>query len=184
MKKILLLLFFGVPFVGVAQQASWLLMPAESTITYYAKHPLHRWSGENSKLKGIAKLQEGEELPSQLAIIATVRDFDSQNENRDAHALEVLDALDFPDVKFYCNQFEATNSDSLVLQGDLEFHGVKVSKVITAAFNKSSDGFQLQGCFGFNASDFGLRLPSFMLARIDDAIQIAFDVRFSPQIEE
>ena len=87
--------------MGAAQQASWLLMPAESTITYFAKHPLHRWSGENSKLKGIAKLQEGEALPSQLAIIATVRDFDSQNENRDAHALEVLDALDFPDVKFF-----------------------------------------------------------------------------------
>ena len=71
-----------------------------------------------------------------------------------------------------------------MLQGDLEFHGVKVSKAITAAFTKSSDGFQLQGRFGFNASDFGLRLPSFMLARIDDAIQIAFDVRFGPQIVE
>ena len=54
---------FGAPFVGAAQQASWLLMPAESTITYYAKHPLHRWSGENSKLKGIAKLQEGRHCP-------------------------------------------------------------------------------------------------------------------------
>ena len=58
--------------MGAAQQASWLLMPAESTITYYAKHPLHRWSGENSKLKGIAKLQEGEALPSQLMTASTL----------------------------------------------------------------------------------------------------------------
>ena len=184
MKKIVLLLFFGVPFVGWAQQTTWQLMLAESNVTYYAKHPLHRWSGENSKLKGVATLMDGQKLPSQLAIIAAVRDFDSQNENRDAHALEVLDALDFPDVKFYCNQFEATSSDSIVLQGELEFHGVKVSKTITAAFTKTSDDFQLQGRFGFNASDFGLRLPSFMLARINDAIEIAFDVHFSPQIVE
>ena len=38
---------------------------------------------------------------SKIALAAQVIDFDSGNSGRDSHSLEVLEALKFPNIKFY-----------------------------------------------------------------------------------
>ena len=73
----------------------------ESYIKYEGDHLLHSWEGTNDKVNGLAVLDANSKSLQKLAILLYVRDFDSQNSGRDAHALEVLEALKYPEIKFY-----------------------------------------------------------------------------------
>ena len=70
-----------------------------SEISYEASHVVHDWSGTSKQVQGIIILEDS--VPARMAIVASVASFDSKNESRDAHALEVLEALLFPKVSFY-----------------------------------------------------------------------------------
>ena len=61
----------------------------ESYIKYLGDHLLHSWEGTNNKVNGLAVLDSKNKSLQKLAILLYVRDFDSQNSGRDAHALEV-----------------------------------------------------------------------------------------------
>ena len=98
-----------------------MLKADQSYIKYDAKHVLHAWEGINENIKGvIVKDQEIEKI----AIAAQVVDFDSGNAGRDAHSLEVLEALKFPTIKFYSEKIK-TQGDVLIFDGEVEFHGQK-----------------------------------------------------------
>ena len=73
----------------------------ESYIKYFGDHLLHSWEGTNNKVNGLAVLDSKNKSLQKLAILLYVRDFDSQNSGRDAHALEVLEALKYPEINFY-----------------------------------------------------------------------------------
>ena len=96
MKNTLVLLFFT-PIILMAQQLR--VDAATSYIAYEASHPIHDWSGTSDAVQGIIIMENN--TPKRMAIAAAVSSFNSKNSNRDAHALEVLEALRFPKVSFY-----------------------------------------------------------------------------------
>ena len=55
-----------------------------SFIQYEGKHLLHDWDGINQKVKGIAVVDEATDEIVKIALLANVRDFDSNNSSRDA----------------------------------------------------------------------------------------------------
>ena len=175
MKKIIFFIIC-LSSIGVARSQKWPLDSDNSAIVYNAKHIAHAWEGTNDKLQGLAVLDG--EVPKQIAIKAAIRDFDSNNANRDSHALEVLEALRFPDVRFYSKSIRLMESQMMEMDGVIVFHGRDVPKKVMATFNKTAVGFQLTGTFEFLATDFGIKLPSFMLVKINDMIRINFDVTF------
>ena len=81
------------------QNTQWKIDSEASSIRYKGDHLLHAWEGVNDKVYGLA-VPSKEEGIKKLAILVYVRDFDSKNSGRDAHSLEVLEALQFPEVKF------------------------------------------------------------------------------------
>ena len=60
--------------------------------------PYSRLGGVNDNVSGVI-IYDNE--ISKIAIAAKVVDFDSGNSGRDSHSLEVLEALKFPNIKFY-----------------------------------------------------------------------------------
>ena len=91
----------------------------KSSLKYDAKHFLHAWSGVNNNIKGVVVYDKN---ISKIAVAAEIVDFDSGNSNRDAHSLEVLEALKFPMIKFYSEEIKVVD-ESLIMNGKLEFHG-------------------------------------------------------------
>ena len=83
----------------------------ESYIKYEGDHLLHSWEGTNDKVNGLAVLDANSKSLQKLAILLYVRDFDSQNSGRDAHALEVLEALKYPEIKFYSESIKIENEN-------------------------------------------------------------------------
>ena len=168
MKKFLFFLFF-IPVVASTQQLR--IDTSTSFITYEASHPVHDWSGTSTDVQGVVVLKN--DAPSRMAFAAAVSSFNSKNSNRDAHALEVLEALLFPKVSFYSDTI-TLDKDSIEISGNITFHGTSMPLSTSAQWLQIEDKWVLKGEFDIQPSSFGIKLPSFMLVKMRDNIHISF----------
>jgi polyisoprenoid-binding protein YceI len=158
-----------------AQEEQRKVDEAHSFIRYEGTHVLHDWEGTNSKIKGIAVFDTITKELTKIALLAKISDFDSNNSGRDAHSLEVLEALRFPEIKFYSDQIR-TDSDSLNITGILEFHDVPLNQMIKASLLESSDGLELVGEFELTPTRYEINLPSFLGVKMKDFLKIEFRI--------
>ena len=163
---------------NTAQQVQkWNLDPSRSEISYTGVHLLHEWTGVNKKLVGL--MQTKEEQLEIIAVSAKVADFDSGNENRDAHALELLDVFDFPNVRFLAKKF-IYDGQKVVMDGVLQFRGINRNISVTMNIEKVENQYKVFGDFNIQPTLFNMPLPSFMLKDIDDALDISVSLIFIP----
>ena len=174
MKK-LFFCWFVLVFCSSRAQEKWMLDSKISYITYEASHFLHDWSGTNQNVKGLLIMDE--DFYKKIAIAMYVREFDSKNSNRDNNALEILDVLQFPKIEFFSDKIESKNSE-LKFFGELNFHGIKLNTDIIAEAIMEEDNLILKGDFDIALSDFEVPLPSFMLRKMEDEIQIKFELYY------
>lgn len=173
MHKIIFFLFIVTTINLSAQENKWMLIEDESFIQYSAKHLLHKWSGTNKNIKGVF-LQQND---SKIAISANIADFDSGISNRDSNALRVLNALNYPQVKFYSADI-SINSDKITFNGELDFHGKKIQKSFEGTYVNTNDKLIIEGEFSIVLTDFDIKLPSLMLVKMDDFADIEFKLIF------
>ncbi|MFQ3340894.1 MAG: polyisoprenoid-binding protein YceI [Flavobacteriaceae bacterium] len=174
-------IFFLLFFCSLqAQETTWTISTSQSYITYSGKHTLHDWEGTNEKLYGRAILNQDSKDFNKLAILVNVRDFDSKNPGRDAHSLEVLEALQFPEIKFYADSFEHINN-TLQINGAFEFHGKKLTKSLMSAIEVEEDEITLEGRFNIIPTDFGISLPAFMLVKMKNLLEINYEIVFTKE---
>ena len=175
-------LFYSIFFVGVlmvsAQDQKYQLNTDLSKITYSANHILHPWKGVNKKVKGVLVFNPNTKQIKEMAVLAFVQDFDSKNDGRDAHALEVLESLSYPEVRFYSDLIEQ-KKDSLFIHGQLDFHGVNKNITIVCANKFVENQFVLNGNFEIKPTDYKIQLPSFMMVKMDDFLKFEFELRFT-----
>jgi len=161
-----------------AQEQKYQLNTEMSKITYSANHVLHPWKGENTNVKGVLVLYPNTQEIKEMAVLAFVQDFDSKNDGRDAHALEVLESLSYPEVRFYSNLMEQ-KKDSLFIHGQLDFHGVNKNATIVGIKKLVEDKIILSGNFEIKPTDYKIQLPSFMMVKIDDVLNFEFELTFN-----
>ena len=62
--------------------------------------------------------------------------------------------------------------------GELNFHGIKINTDITAEAILEENNLVLKGNFELALSDFEIPLPSFMLRKMEDEIEIKFELYY------
>lgn len=174
-KKHLSLFFLLMVNLCVAQKETWTLDPENSFISYDAKHILHSWKGMNTNVKGIAKVEANK--INQIAILTLVKDFDSNNSGRDSHALEVLQSLSYPEVRFYSDSITVAQ-DSIKITGLFNFHGVNQSRSIAALIENEKNKKIIRGSFKLTPSDFDIKLPSLMMVKMENLLLFNFKLEF------
>ena len=147
----------------------------ESYIKYEGDHLLHSWEGINDKVNGLAVLDTNSKSLEKLAILLYVRDFDSQNSGRDAHALEVLEALKFPEIKFYSESIKIYN-ENLIINGIFDFHGKQIKKTFSASYKNQDSKWIIFGEFQLTPTDFNINLPSFLSIKMEDLLEIKYNI--------
>ena len=181
MKKFLVL-FIALYYNLVLGQSNstdetWTINKNSSEILYLGKHFLHDWSGKNNNIKGLILINKASNEINKIAVLLYVNDFDSGNSNRDSHSLEVLNALKFPEIRFYSENIISDN-ELITFKGNLEFHGKTISKDIIAVVNSKNNKIQLEGNFKISLNEFGIKAPSFMLSEMQDLIDLSFALEF------
>ena len=147
----------------------------KSFINYTGKHFLHKWSAENKNISGLIQI-DGESI-SNIGIVAKVSDFKSGNSNLDSNSLRVLDALQFPNVIFKSTNVRQENGQ-VIFDGIMNFHGIEKDFSILARVTKLNEIIQLSGEFIVSLTDFLVERPSLLTRKIDDEINLEFDLYF------
>jgi polyisoprenoid-binding protein YceI len=150
----------------------------ESVLKYYLSHPLHATEAQTKDFFCEIDLAEGTQEIVSVRFAADVTTFDSGNSSRDAHALEVVEALLYPEVSFQSSAIENSN-DELRVSGVLSFHGV--TKNISFSAKKKIVGSKLivEGDTNISLTEFKVERPALLMIRVNDTLRISFTVAFA-----
>ena len=77
----------------------------------------------------------------------------------------------------FSDDIENKNSE-LKFDGELNFHGIKLNIDIAAEAIQEKNNLILKGNFDLALSDFEVPLPSFMLRKMEDEIEIKFELYY------
>jgi len=149
----------------------------ESEISYTMVHPLHEWTGTSRAVNCVIIYNAAEDKIETVAAAIALSSFDSKNANRDSHALEVLDAIKYPSVKF-TSQTIVQNGDSLLINGNLTFHNVTKSLTIKAERKGEGKKIRVDGSFDINMTEYDVEPPSLMGLKTKEEITLSFSFVF------
>ena len=161
-----------------AQIQSLEMVKKESFVTYTLHHPLHTIEATSKDVDcKITADRSSKEIKSVSAMV-DVTTFDSGNSNRDSHAMEVIDALSYPEVDFMSTSVSQVG-DSLKVSGKMTFHGVTKDIVIPAACRWENGKLTVQGKFDLSLTEFKIQRPSLLMMPTDDALKFSFVAVFA-----
>ncbi len=173
----LLLAFCFMGFTHKVDSEKIFLDKKKSEIQYNMTHPLKKWSAISKNVNGVIIYNSQENGIESVAISVPVSSFDSKNSNRDSHALEVLEALKYPNVKFSSRNIK-NSGDELIIKGALEFHNVTREIEIKAKQSTSKNEITVYGSFIINMTDYNIQPPSLLGIKTHEEINIEFKTYF------
>lgn len=150
-----------------------------STVTYAAKHPLHSWEGVSHDVNCAMIYNDENKQPESIAVSIKVASFDSDNNNRDSHAMETLEGIKFPNVTFVSSDIKAGENGALEANGNLTFHGIAKPVTLRATRKEAGNKMTLIGEFPVSMSDYKIERPSLMGMKTEDGMILRFNMAFS-----
>ena len=181
MTKYFLLLCWLFNTVSVkAQSPKADLVKERSWITYRLTHPLHEIEATSKDATFQVDLDPKDKEIKSVSSQVDVTTFDSDNSNRDSHAMEVIDAIDYPEVDFTSSSI-VQNGDSLSVAGKLTFHGITHDIVAHAISQWSQTSLEVNGNFALSLTAFKIERPSLLMIPVNDTLRFTFTAVFTIQ---
>jgi polyisoprenoid-binding protein YceI len=171
--SVLALWLFISAAITEAQTKQVELLKDESSITYRIVHPLHEIEATSKDATYQLEIDPAKKEIVSVSATVDVTTFDSGNSNRDSHAMEVIDAISYPEVSFVSSSVTGTG-DSLKVTGKLTFHGVTKDIVAMATSKWSVDKIEVRGSFVLSLTDFKIERPSLLMIPVEDALRFTF----------
>ena len=148
-----------------------------SFVSYEMNHILHTWVGTSRDLNGVVQVGNDGKI-EKVALVSKVSAFDSENSNRDAHMMEVTEALKYPNISFYSTSVVESKPGELDVKGVLQFHGVNKETAFKATVASKGVSGVVNGDFIFLLEDYKIERPSFMLNKVDNEVKVKFEVHY------
>lgn len=176
--SLLLTWLFVFGCVAIAQFTRLALIPTESSVTYRLVHPLHEIEATSKQVQYLLDADVTTKEIKRVAAQVDVTTFDSGNSNRDSHAMEVIDAITYPDVRFISTTIAQTG-DSIDVTGRLTFHGVTKDVTIAGKLNWSADKLVMNGGFDVSLEAFKIERPSLLMIPVEDKLSFSIMAVFA-----
>ncbi|MHB1845155.1 MAG: YceI family protein [Deltaproteobacteria bacterium] len=168
--------------ITLASASMWNLDAPKSWVSYHLVHPAHQFTGtDKGHLEGKARM-----LPDgtiQVQVVGKVKDFDSENSNRDEHMMETVEAAKYPNVsakgllKVDPNQTSGTQTATAKIEMNLHGKNETKSVPVTIAFD-GPNRVHVTGKFDASVEGFGITRPQLLFVPISDVMGITLDVWF------
>ena len=162
------ILISGCPLHAQVRHAQ--LMKDGSVIKYHMSHPLHEFDAVSKDAVYKLDLDPTTKELKSISAEVDVTTFDSGNSNRDSHAMEVIDALTYPEVTFMSTGITQV-ADSVRVAGKLTFHGVTRDIVVPGELAWSQNRLDVHGQFDISLTEFKVERPSLLLIPVGDAVR-------------
>ncbi|MFN4084455.1 MAG: YceI family protein [Spirosomataceae bacterium] len=175
MKKYLILSLMALPMVVMAQKKRLSAEAKSSEIRYAMVHPMHSWEAVSKSFQCVIVWDESKQLIEAVAVAVPVKTFDSQNSNRDSHALEVLEALKYPNVTFSSSQVSGQDQNWKV-KGKLTFHGVTREIEFPITLKQTATSLEVTGGFTVLMQDYQIENPTLLGIKTKEDIRLQFKV--------
>ena len=173
--------FFGWTLLAlscaIGQTKSIQCIKNETSVTYLLSHPLHHMESTSKEIDCRIEIDSAKKEIKTTSVQIDVMTFNSGNSNRDSHAMEVIDAITYPDVIFSSTSI-VQNGDSLKVTGKLTFHGITKDIVITAVTKWSPNRLEVIGSFDLSLTDFNVERPSLLGIKCADTLKFSLTVVF------
>jgi polyisoprenoid-binding protein YceI len=151
--------------------------PGASTLRYVVVHKLHKVDATSNQVEGRAVVKpDGSALTEVRAQVAS---FKSGDGNRDEHMLETMNVGSYPYVTF--KGVAKSAAESVNLQGQVDFHGVKKPYTVPVKIEAQPDGtLHVTGGFDISLDSHNVDRPSLLFVKVDDACHIDVDLTLHP----
>lgn len=150
----------------------------ESYITYKITHPLHEVEAKSKDAFCIILADVPKKEIKEVAVQVDVTSFDSGNSNRDSHAMETVNAITYPAVRFLSTSV-VPKGDSLMVDGKLTFHGVTKEISMEVFPDWMKDKLIVTGKFNISLTAFKIKRPSLFLIPISDKCEFTLKEVFN-----
>ncbi|MBO0937157.1 YceI family protein [Fibrella sp. HMF5335] len=150
----------------------------KSTVTYSMVHPMHKWDGVSHDVNAAMIYDEATKQIQNVAVAIRVATFDSQNQNRDSHMIEVLEGLKYPNVTFSSQDVKTNPDGSLTANGKLTFHNVTKPVSVKVTRRDVNGQMVMDGKFDLKLTDYGIERPSLLGLATEDQFSLAFSLAF------
>jgi polyisoprenoid-binding protein YceI len=164
--------------VAFAQPRTAQQIKGTSWITYKVVHPLHEVLAKSASPEYTVVLDPTTKEIKSVTAAVDVTTFDSGNSNRDSHAMEVIDAIDYPEVEFTSTSITQTG-DSLYVTGHLTFHGITKDITMAGTTQWQPNRLDVHGGFVITFTQFKLERPALLLIPVEDNITFTLASAFT-----
>ncbi|HZV13508.1 MAG TPA: YceI family protein, partial [Candidatus Kapabacteria bacterium] len=144
-------------------------------------HPLHKIEATSNNVQYKVEMDPASHAIKSVSGTVDVTTFSSGNSNRDSHAMEVIDALDYPDASFTSDSVvsKGGSGDSLWVKGKMTFHGVTKNVTIPVETKWTQNRLDVSGSFDVTLTEFNIERPSLLMIPVEDKLSFDFSASFS-----
>jgi polyisoprenoid-binding protein YceI len=153
-------------------------LKGESWIAYRMVHPLHVIDAKSTNAEYKLELDPAKKEIKMVTAQVDVTTFDSGNSNRDSHAMEVNDAITYPDVEFTSTSI-VQKGDSLFVTGKLTFHGVTKDITMASTTQWQANRLDVHGAFDIGLTEFKIDRPSLLMIPVEDKLSFTLAAAFA-----
>lgn len=100
----------------------------------------------------------------------------SDNEDRDTHMYETLEAKDYTNISFKLMNVTKTES-GYTIGGVLNLHGISKGLEVPADIVQNGESIDLKSMFSINMSDYGVQPPKLLFLTVRDQVDITVDLK-------
>jgi polyisoprenoid-binding protein YceI len=168
---IILMLFAG--FHNAAQLKRVDAIKTESSMTYFLTHPMHEIEAVSKEVESSIEMDMTSRSITGVSVRIDVTSFNSGNSNRDSHAMEVIDALTYPEVQFNSTHIQQ-KGDSVNATGELTFHGITHEVDVRGVMMWSEQKLVITGGFEISLTAFKIDRPSLLFIPANDTLRFSF----------
>ncbi len=148
-----------------------------SVVTYRISHPLHKIEATSNEVLYKVIIDTLKKEIERVSADVDVTTFNSGNSNRDSHAMEVIDAITYPDASFTSTEIRQSG-DTLSVNGALTFHGVTKPIIASGSSQWLPDTLHVEAGFTISMTEFGVERPSLLLIPVSDTIRFTLQAAF------
>jgi polyisoprenoid-binding protein YceI len=163
--------------ITIAQIKTVTSMKGESSAVYFMVHPMHKFDATSKDVVYTASLDPGAKSIKNVTAVVDVTSFDSGNSNRDSHAMEVIDAMSFPETTFATTSI-VPQENSLMIGGKLTFHGVTHDITAIAVPEWGSDKLVVHATMNISLTAFKVERPALLFIPVEDTLKFVLTAAF------